>query len=62
MSNPVNKHNSQMAHSVEKSEIIAREIAKLLKKGVIKECDREMLFLLSLLGGRKMEACAIFQI
>ena len=51
-----------MAHSVEKSEIIAREIAKLLKKGVIKECDREMLFLLSLLGGRKMEACAIFQI
>ena len=51
-----------MAHSVEKSEIIAREIAKLLKKGVIKECDREMLFLLSLLGGRKMKACAIFQI
>ena len=30
-----------MAHSAEESEIISGEIAKLLKKGVIKECDRE---------------------
>ena len=52
-----------MAHSVEESEIISEEIAKLLKKGVIKECDREkvILFLLSLLGRRKMEECALFK-
>ena len=41
--------------------MISGEIAKLLKKGVIKEYDREkvILFLLFLLGVRKMEACAI---
>ena len=30
-----------MAHSAEESEIVSGEIAKLLKMGVIKECDRE---------------------
>ena len=30
-----------MAHSAEESEIISEEIVKLLKKGAIKECDRE---------------------
>ena len=52
-----------MAHSAEESEIISEEIAKLLKKEVIKECDREkvILFLLSLLGRRKMEECALFK-
>ena len=41
--------------------MISGEIAILLKKGVIKEYDREkvILFLLLLLGVRKMEACAI---
>ena len=36
ISKPVNKHTSQMAHSAEESKIISEEIAKLLKKGVIK--------------------------
>ena len=30
-----------MAHSAEESKIISEEIAKLLKKGVIEECERE---------------------
>ena len=30
-----------MAHAAKEREIIFGEIAKLLKKGVIKECDRE---------------------
>ena len=30
-----------MAHSVEESKIISEEIPKLLKEGVIKECNRE---------------------
>ena len=34
-----------MALSAEKSEIISGEIAKLLKRGVIKECDREKVIL-----------------
>ena len=41
ISKPVNKHTPQMAHSAEESEIVSGEIAKLLKKRVIKECDRE---------------------
>ena len=41
--------------------MISGEISKLLKKGVIKEYEREkvILFVLFLLGVRKMEACAI---
>ena len=51
-----------MAHSVEESKILWEEIAKLLKKGAIKECNREKGDFIStfLLGGRKMEACALF--
>ena len=30
-----------MAHSVEESKIVSEEIPKLLKEGVIKECNRE---------------------
>ena len=30
-----------MAHSAEETEIISGKIAKLLKKGFIKECDKE---------------------
>ena len=41
ISKPVNKHTPQMAHSVEESKIISEKIAKLLKKGAIKECNRE---------------------
>ena len=41
ISKPVNKHIPQMAHSTEESKIVSVEIAKLLKKGVIKERDRE---------------------
>ena len=41
ISKPVNKHTRQMAHSAEESKIISEEIAKLLKKGVIEECERE---------------------
>ena len=56
ISKPANKCTPQMAHSAEESKIISEEIAKLVKKGVIKECDREreVLFLLSFLGGRKI--------
>ena len=41
ISKPINNYTPQMAHSAEESKIILEEIAKLLKKGVIKECDRE---------------------
>ena len=30
-----------LTHSAEESKIISEEVAKLLKKGFIKECDRE---------------------
>ena len=62
ISKPVTKHTPQMAHSVEESKIISEKIAKLLKKGAIKECNREKGDFIStfLLGGRKMEACALF--
>ena len=49
-----------MAYSAEESEIISGEIEELLSKNLTEK--RVILFLLSLLGGRKMEACAIFQI
>ena len=32
---------TMLTHSAEESKIISKEVAKLLKKGFIKECDRE---------------------
>ena len=51
-----------MAHSVEKSEIIAREIAKLLKKGVIKECDREKRDFISAVFTRRKKVGGMYTI
>ena len=54
----VAKHIPQMAHSAEKSEIISGEIAKLLKRESTNYATgkRMILFLLSLLREREMEA------
>ena len=42
-----------MAHLVEESEIISEEIAKLVKKVVIKKCDREKGDFISIFTRRK---------
>ena len=49
-----------MAYSAEESEIISGEIEELLSKNLTEK--RVILFLLSLLGGRKMEAYTLFSI
>ena len=47
-----------MDHSVEESKIISEEIAKLLRKGAIKECNREKGdFISTVFNRRKKDRC-----
>ena len=51
-----------MPHSAEESKIISEEIAKLLKKGVIKDCDREKRDFISAVFTRRKKVGGMYTI